>query len=300
MIRPLRLADVAALLLFLGKSPVNEARARGRLGNGGWELSAALPALKGCLVASDARVSYVCIERGVIQGLACLRSCCGPHAWEVERLLLSPGHEERGLDLLERLGSADEEIGRVFLRLLSDSGIIDAARQAGFSEYLTEILYRLDPGRRVAGASPEAMRPKTRTDDYGLFRLYSALVPLQVRTVEGMTFEEWRRNKDRGSAGEYVLGEGGEPTAWIRIRRDGRVGQFDMLADSGSSDVEMIVDQAQSKLSRSRSVYCLVSEFQTHQYILEERGFRRVAEFRCLSKDLLARVREPHLMPLSA
>jgi hypothetical protein len=300
MIRPLRLADVAALLLFLGKSPVNEARARGRLGDGGWDLSAAVPALKGCLVARDAHISYVCLQQGAIQGLACLQSCCGPHAWEVERLLLAPGQEECGLDLLERLGSADEEIGRVFLRLPSDSGVVDAARQAGFSEYLTEILYRLDPERRVAGGSPRAMRPKTRTDVYMLFRLYSALVPLKVRTVEGMTFEEWCRNRDRGPAGEYVLGEGGEPTAWIRIRRDGRVGQFDMLADSQSSDVDMIVDHALSVLSRSRPVYCLVSEFQTHQHILEERGFRRVAEFRCLSKDLLARVHEPQLMPLSA
>ncbi len=301
MIRPLRLADVAALLLFLGKSPVNEARARGRLGDKGWELAAAGPALKDCLVARDSHLSYVCARGGSIQGLTCLQSCCGPLSWEVERLLLAPGYEECGFDLLEQLGGATEEMGRVFLRLSSGSAVIDAAKQAGFSEYLTEVLYRLDGDRRVAKGSPTAMRPKTGTDDYNLFRLYSSLVPLKVRSVGGMTFEEWRGNRDRGEVREYVLGDGDDLRAWMRIRRDGRAGQFDMLVDSGSSDIGLLVDHALAGLRRSRPIYCLVPEFQMHQqHTLEERGFRQVAEFRCLSKELMARVCEPQLVPMSA
>jgi hypothetical protein len=34
--------------------------------------------------------------------------------------------------------------------------------------------------------------------------------------------------------------------------------------------------------------------------ILEERGFRQVAEYCCLSKQLMVRVHEPQLVPLSA
>jgi hypothetical protein len=48
-------------------------------------------------------------------------------------------------------------------------------------------------------------------------------------------------------------------------------------------------------------VYCLVPESQVQQpHALEERGFRRVGEYRCLSKELMARVRKPQLVPLSA
>jgi hypothetical protein len=48
-------------------------------------------------------------------------------------------------------------------------------------------------------------------------------------------------------------------------------------------------------------VYCLVPEFEMQQQqVLKERGFRQVAEFSCLSKQYVARVREPQLVPLSA
>ena len=301
MIRPLRLADVAALLLFLGRSPANEARARGRLGDEGWELAAAVPAIKDCLVDRDSHLSYVCVRGGAIDGLACLQGCCGPHAWEMERLLVAPGHEECVRDLLERLGCATEEIGRVFLRLSAGSAVIDAAKQAGFTEYLTEARYRLDVGRRVGKTRSTAVRPKTQVDDHSVFRLYSSLVPLKVRTVGGMTFEEWNLNRDRGEVREYVLGDGGDVRAWMRVRRDGSAGQFDMLVDAGSEDVGLLLDHALSVLSRSRPVYCLVPEFGAQQQrALEERGFRYEAEFRCLIKEMVARVHEPQLVPLSA
>ncbi len=300
MIRPLRLADVAALLLFLGKSPVNEARARGRLGDKSWGLAAAAPVLQGCLVTHDAHLSYVSVSGGLIRGLACLQSCRGPLAWEMEFLLLTPGHESCSLDLLEGLGSASEEIGRVFLRLSSGSGVLDAARRAGFSEYATETLYRLEADRRAPKVSQAVLRPKTGADDHSLFRLYNACVPVKIRSMAGMTLEEWRGNRDRGPVREYVRGSGGELTAWLRVRRDGRAGQFDMLLAPGSSDTGLLVEHALSLLSRSRPVYCLVPEFQEQQLALEERGFRRVAEYRCLSKELMARVRKPQLVPLSA
>jgi len=301
MIRPLRLADVAALLLFLGRSPVNEAKARGRLGDRSWGLAAAAPVLQGCLATHDAHLSYVCVSGGLIRGLACLQGCRGPHAWEMELLLLAPGKESCSLDLLEGLGGESEEIGRVFLRLKAGSGVRDAAKRAGFVEYATEGLYRLEADRRAPEGPHAELRPKTGADDHNLFRLYNACVPVKVRSMAGMTLEEWRGNRDRGPAREYVRDEGGEVTAWVRVRRDGRAGQFDMLAAPGSGDIGPVIDSALSLLRRSSPVYCLVPESQIEQPpALEERGFRRVEEYHCLSKELLARVREPQLVPLSA
>lgn len=304
MIRSLRLADVAALLLFLGKSPINEARVRDRLGDKGWELGSVFPLLKGCLVSGDKQRSFVCVHRGLIQGLVCLRSCRGPSAWEVESLLLAPGHEECCLGLLERVGSAGDEIGagRLFLRIESNSRTVDTARQAGFSQHLTEFLYHLGEEPRVEPPEPPVvLRPKLSADEYGLFRLYSATVPLQVRSVEGMTFEEWHQSRDRVAVRELVFGNGGEITAWLRIRPEGMAGQFDIVTDLGSTDLGRLVDYCLSVLSGRNPVYCLAPEFQQQlMLILEERGFRQVAEYCCLSKQLVVRVHEPQLVPLSA
>ncbi|UCG83237.1 MAG: hypothetical protein JSW38_13940 [Dehalococcoidia bacterium] len=304
MIRSLRLADVPALLLFLGKSPVNEARARGRLNDGGRELVTLFPIIKGCLVSQDTEHSYICVRRAAILGLACLQSCRGRSAWELGRLYLAPGHQECSLDLLERLGATGDELGagRIFLRLRADSALVDTARQAGFNQYLTEILYRLGDERRAELPSHSlAVRPKSIEDDYQVFRLYSSVVPLQVRTVEGMTFEEWSQSRDRGEIKELVMVDKGEVKAWLRIRHDGSAGQFDILTDLDSGDIGSLVDYSIAALRGRSPLYCLVSEFQQHyRHVLEERGFRQEAEFSCLSKQLVVRVREPQLVPLSA
>jgi hypothetical protein len=304
MIRSLRLGDVATLLLFLGKSPSDEARVRGRLNDRGWELALLFPLLKDCLVSGDTGRSFVCFQRGAIRGLACLRSCRGPSAWEIERLLLAPGYEGCSLDLLEGLGSADGAAwaGRLFLRLHSSSPVVDTAKQAGFSHYLTEFLYHMGGQKQAEPPEPSvALRPKSSADEYRMFRLYTAAAPLQVRSLEGMTFEEWCQGRDRGAVRELVLEDGGEVTAWLRIRADGKTRQFDIVAGPGSTDVSLLVDYCLAVLSGRSPVYCLVPEFQPQlRSILEEQDFHQVAEYSCLSKELVARVREPQLVPLSA
>ena len=304
MIRSLRLADVPALLLFLGRAPVNEARARCRLNNGGRELVTLFPLLRGCLVSQETQHSYICVRRAAILGLACVQSCRGRSAWELDRLYIAPGQEECSLDLLERLGATGDEIGasRIFLRLRADSALVNTARQAGFNHYLTEALYRLGDERNAGPPSQSlAVRPKSIADDYQVFRLYSSVVPVQVRTVEGMTFEEWSQSRDRGEIKELVIEDKGEVKAYLRIRHDGRAGQFDILTDPGSGDIGSLVDYSMAALRGRSPLYCLVPEFQQHhRHVLEERGFRQEAEFSCLSKQLVARVREPQLVPLSA
>jgi hypothetical protein len=180
--------------------------------------------------------------------------------------------------------------------------VVDTAKQAGFSHYLTEFLYHL--GGQKQAEPPETsivLRPKSSADEYRLFRLYTAAAPLQVRSVEGMTFEEWGQGRDRGAVRELVLEDGGEVTAWLRIRADGKARQFDIVAGPGSTDVSLLVDYCLAVLSGRSPVYCLVPEFQPQlRSILEEQDFHQVAEYFCLSKELVARVREPQLVPVSA
>ncbi len=132
MIRSLHLTDIAVLLLFLGKSPVNEARMRDRLTSKEVELLAAAPLLRGCLISDDKRCSFVCVHQGFIRALVSLRRCRGPGAWMVERLLLSPGREALCFDLLEKLAFAGGKLKaeRLFLRLDSSSLAVEMAKQA--------------------------------------------------------------------------------------------------------------------------------------------------------------------------
>lgn len=304
MIRPLHLTDVAVLLLFLGKSPVNEARARGRLSYKEKASPLAVPALMSGLISRDRRHSLVYAHRGLIRGLVYLRRCGGPSVWEIEHLLLAPGHEKLCVDLLEMLGSARDEIGveRLFLRLDSSSPLVDTARQAGFSHYLTEILYCLE-GTSPSGP-PEllpTLRPRSSADEYKLFRLFTTAVPIQVRSVEGMTFQEWKHSGDRAATKEFVVENRNEISAWLRIRFEGVAGQFDIVTTLETTELGQLVSYCLSILRGRYPIYCLVPEFQPQlQRILKERGFHRVAEYSCLSKQLAVRAREPQLVPIRA
>jgi len=304
MIRSLQLTDIPALLLFLGKAPKNEARTRDRLGGKGIELLAAVPVLKGCLISVDKQHSFVCVRGGFIQGLVCLRSGQGPSAWFIERLLLEPGCEESCIDLLERVGYAGDEIKaeRVFLRLSSSSPAVDMAKQAGFNNYLTELLYRLDEIHQ--SAPPDrllVLRPKLSADEHALFRLYSASAPLQVRSAEGMTLQEWTHSREKDARREMVQENAGEISAWLRIRYGGASGQFEIFAAPGLGDLGSLVDYALTVLKTRRPVYCLVPEYQQQlRRILEERGFYQAEAYSCLSKQLAVRVHEPRWVPLRA
>lgn len=304
MIRSLRLTDIAALLLFLGKSPVDEARTRDRfIGKKGGLLSA-IPLLKGSLIPGDRRCSFVYSDRGLIRGLVCLSRCRGPSVWSIEYLLLAPGHERLCIDLLGRLSFAGAEIRaeRIFLRLDSVSPSVDMAKQAGFNHYLTEFLYCLEEVRQVEPLGLSlVLRPKCSADEHGLFRLYSTATPLQVRSAEGMTLQEWQQGRDRDASSELVFEGGNEISAWLRIRQNRMAGQFDIVTELGPVELGQLVNCSLAMLKGRRPIYCLAPEFQQKlRCVLEEQGFHQVAAYTCMSKQLAVRVHEPQLVPLRA
>ena len=304
MIRVLHLTDTPMLLLFLGSSPVNEARMRDRLTTREVELLAAAPLLRGCLISDDKQCSFVCVNRGFIQALVSLKRCHGPGAWMVERLLLSPGQESLCFDLLERLAFAGGNLKaeRLFLRLDSSSPAVDVAKQAGFNHYLTEYLYCLKERQGNEPAESRlTLRPKSSADEHALFRLYSTAAPLQVRCAEGMTLQEWSQSRDRDATKELVLGKGGEISAWLRIRMGRTAARFEIIGELGAQELGELVDYSLAALRGRHPVYCLISEFQQQlRQILEERSFYQAAAYSCLSKQLAVRVHEPQLVPLRA
>ena len=304
MIRVLHLTDTPLLLLFLGRSPVNEARMRDSLASKEVELLAAAPLLRGCLISDNKQCSFICVHRGFIQALVSLRRCRGPGAWMVERLLMSPGQEALCFDLLERLAFAGGKLKaeRLFLRLDSSSPAVEMAKQAGFNQYLIEYLYCLEESRQTKPTESQLiLRPKSSADEHGLFRLYSAAAPHQVRCAEGMTLQEWSQSRDRDATRELVLEKGGEISAWLRIRMGRTAGRFEIVGELGAEELGELVDYSLSALKGRHPIYCLMPEYQQQlRRILEERGFYRAMAYSCLSKQLAVRVHEPQLMPLQA
>lgn len=248
--------------------------------------------------------SLVHADDGVVRGLVCLRSCRGPVAWEIERLLLARGHEECGVGLLGMPGSAGDALkaGWFYLRLDSTSQVVGMARQAGFSQYLTEYLYRLEKGPRP-GLSPSGIgvRPKQVADEQAVFRMYSAAVPLNVRRVDGMTFEEWREKREGCAFREFVVEEKGETAGWLRLRFGKSSGEFHLMTAREEASLDEMVGWTLSQFGGGRAIHCLVAEFQPRlRRLLEERGFRQVGEYSCLSRQMVVPVREPQLVPLGA
>ena len=302
MIRSLNPTDLAVLLLFLGKSPINEAKTRDRFNRKGDGFLSQIPIVASCLIPQDGRHILGYSRHGLIQGLVALRRRSGPGKWEIDHLLLTNDYEEYGVDLLERLGTARQDIGleQLFLRVDSNSPLVDMAKQSGFGHYLSETIYQVDQVAPSTVTSDElGLIQRVKEDDYALFRLYSAVLPVKTRSVEGMTFQEWVESKEKGAWKEYIVRQEGDISVWIKIRSNKLAGQFEIITLPQSTDSSRLVDFCISELNGRSPAYCLVSDYQEQlRQIMEERSFKQVAEYCCFSKQFKQRIREPKLVPM--
>lgn len=298
MIRSLRFTDLPALIMFLAKRPRDEARPwRPRAGEGVWGL---FSLFRDLFSTGKGRHILVWVNQGRLRGLVSSGCRGGPRAWEVD-LLQAPGDLEMCLELLQRMGQAASQLGveKLFLRLPTASPLTDLVKQAGFRQYVVESRYRLQGTLAWGMAAPQGLRPVLPSDEYSLFRLFTARVPAQVREAEGLTFEEWKEARERCRRELVSYGEGGV-LSWLRLIEGRRFGEFGALAGR-DEEADSLVRQAVGLLGGRRPVFCLARDFQTALRIaLEESGFEQVAEFSCLVMQLAARIREPRLVPLQA
>ena len=245
-----------------------------------------------------------------LRGLASARDRCSSQAWEVDRLLVRDQDGDCCLSLLEHVSlvGGEHAVQKVFLRLPDTSLLLGAAGEAGFLPYVTERLYWLEKGvggvesGSPGGESPPAvLRRRTQAaDEYRLFELYEKCVPTLVRRVEGVTFAQWKANKDRSTGQEWVFEKDGVLIGWIAFRSDRDRGQFEVITAS-DEDLERIVEYGLACLSGCRHLYCLVPEFEhTLCRLLELRGFSQMSKYSALAKDLMVRVEEPCFMPVRA
>jgi hypothetical protein len=298
VIRALLPFDAAAVLYFYSKGPVNEAKPRDRLGKGQRGRPSFFPSPLG-----RRRYSLGFFHRGLIYGLASARSCSDLGAWEIDQLISSEGRHELCLNLLERLSQAlgQLRVERLFLSLPAKSPLLVLATRAGFRHYLDESLFRFQKAKMALLAPPYILRPKSEDDEYQLFQLYNAVVPMSVRIVEGPTFQQWRQARERMSKGELVYEKDGHLGAWLRIRMDKGSGQFEILAQLDEPELGHLIQWSLALLDEQWPIFCLSADFQGQlQRLLTEQGFEQVAQYSRLVKQLTAPVHELEFVPSQA
>jgi len=306
MIRPLYPTDLLLLLISYRRMLPNQALTRDSLG----QRSPLSPQafLEHWLPLGGRRHTWVCLERGHIRGLVSIRSCAGPTAWQIDYL---QADEEHCLALLDRASAVAAERGvrKLFLRLLSDSPLIDGARRAGFSSYATDCIYRYcgAAGQRSDEApGPYHFRPKASGDEHLLFALYNVALPPPVRTAEGMTLAEWQETRDRGfwleQRREFVLEKQDSAVAWLRVSAAGGAGSFEIIFHQLEEDaLEWLVNYGLSRLDGKSAIVCVAYVFQEPlPRLLERLEFEKIAQSTKLVKELAIRIKEPSFMPVQA
>ena len=309
VVRHLRPTDLVALAAFETRDFPNQARTRDHLDRDHRRPLTIATVLEQWLAAEDRQTLVVASGLG-IRGLVSVRNRAGRSAWEVDWLVLDQeGDEERfALALLKGLTeeAVKARVQRIFLRLPVRSDLMAVAPRAGFVPYCTETLLRGDPSyRQLPSGSSVELRPRKKGDETGIFRLYHTAVPPQVRSVEGMTLDEWSATRDVPfwQQREYVWSQEDRVRAWLQINRGSGCGQLCLLLhpeDTGRLDE--IVCAATARLRTKQPVQALVPHFQPEllSLLTQVWGFEAGAEYQLLARQLAVRVPEPRLVPARA
>lgn len=309
MIRAVRPIDVMALRAFLGRAGAGEVTTHT------WPKvqpeSGHLPllgVLGQALAQGSRRGMWVALADSRLVGYVVARARCDGLVWDVEHL-----HASEPLAVVELLEhvcgqAADAQALRVFLDVPADSSGVDLARRAGFGRYAASSLLRLVPPFTVDKASIFAARPRLRADEQGLFQLYNAAVPAQVRAAEAMTYEEWsalhhgaKKWKPSlvGDRHQYVWELGTGLAGWMEVVY-GQKSQFleFMIHPQYESMLDRLVGYGLTQVSEKAAVYTTARDYQPAlDAALRRAGFAPAGDVEILVRQLVARVPEPSLMP---
>ncbi len=246
--------------------------------------------------------AWICTSGVRVRGVASARRCAGSSAWVVDHLALgTAGSEENAAELLERCAAYAGSRGaqRLFLRTPEDWHMLETGRRCGFLPYTQATLHALAGRTPLIGVEATGgVRPRLPGDDLGLFRLYNGCTPAEVRSAEGMTLQEWQDVQEPvgRSTREFVLEDGAEVAAWIRLDRyRGRTRVQATLAPEWEGDSRSLVAFILGE-TRNRPVLWEVPDYQSGMRMLLERvGLEPVASYRVMVKPLAVRVQGPAL-----
>jgi hypothetical protein len=255
----------------------------------------------------------VCVADGRICGLAVAWPRAGKLAWDVRDLFVAEDDHMIGVELLEQatVEAARRGARRVFLATTADGEMARLARQGGFVQYTSEVLFAIKLASPIADGNPRPARPRLRQDTLALFQLYNAAVPCKVRFAEAMTMDEWV-SLDRGSRPwaprlsgnnlHCVWDEQGGLAGWLQLMFGSRSQHMSLLVHpSHSGETEEMVRYSLGQVSHKVPVYVSAREYQPELIsALETMGFWRAAEYMVFAREMTARVPSRAFVPARA
>ncbi len=279
--------DLVALIAHDGRVYPNEAKTWDRMGTGNGGPHPLGTALEQWLSFATGKHTWVSVRGATIRGLVSARRRAKRTAWEVDCLINADEDLSVARSLLERMvaGAAKEGAERIFLRLPADSPMAEVARSVSFFAYAHETLYKADvpPPAQDPGLP---LRLASKADAFGLYQLYSAVTPANVRAIEGATFRDWQAAREPwgGNPSDLVLEEDGIITGWLRLLC-GNENRFSMLIHPQRRDAEAFLDTALARLRGSRPVLCLApSRGDSLSRPLRARAFAPVEDYVMMAK----------------
>jgi hypothetical protein len=286
--------DLVALITHDGRVYPNEAKTWDRMGSANGGPHPLGTALEQWLSFATGKHTWVSVHGATIRGLISARQRAKRTAWEVDCLINADEDRSVARSLLERMaaGVAKEGAERIFLRLAAESPLVEIARSVSFFAYAQETLYRADePAPTVDPGLP--LRPASKADAFGMYQLYSAVTPANVRAIEGATFRDWQAAREPwgGNPSDLVLEEGGIINGWLRLLRASE-SRFSMLIHPQRRDAEAFLEAALARLKGSRPILCLTpSRGDSLSRLLRALAFSPVEDYVMMAKRT-ARVTE--------
>jgi hypothetical protein len=286
--------DLVALIAHDGRVYPNEAHTWDRMASGGSGPHPLETALEQWLSFATGKHTWVSVRGATIRGLVSARRRAKRSAWEVDCLINADADDSVALSLLERMtvGVGKQGAERAFLRLGAESALTEIARGAGFFVYARQELFR---AQAIEATPPPnlPLRRATKSDGFGIYQLYNAATPANVRAIEGATYKEWLAGREpwSGRKSDLVREEDGLITAWIRFQR-GNESRFSLLARP-EVDVEPLLRAALSRLGGADTLACLVPDHdQRLAARLGDAGFRPSGCFSAMARRLTRPLRE--------
>ena len=290
-IRKVRPTDLLALLSTERMAYQNEAYPWERIGARDRGPRPLESAVEQWLSFATGRHTWVRVSRQTLQGMAAVRKRGRGAVWEVDCLFAPDGEVAQAL--LERVGESAAQFGveKVFLRLAVESDALEAARKAGLMPYAHERLWHC---QRVTARSESAgysLRQRTPADDFGIFRLYCEVAPVEMRQIEAVTLREWIGARDARMgmrSRQMVLEREGRIMAWVlSSNADGGMCLTMLVHPEVENGVGEILEAAVGVRKGRRDISCLLPEYATAVIsVLAGSGFKPGMEYVALGRRL--------------
>ena len=196
---------------------------------------------------------------------------------------------------------------RLFAQVSGENGVEEVFRQAGFSAYAREDVYRLTDWPANLTKS-NALRHQRARDGWTLLRLYAQFTPRPVQIAEGMLSPEGQGGKmgdwwDQSGGSGYILEVDSELVGAVRVRRGSAAHWLRFwLHPQAQEQSEKLVRGALSLLwaAPRHPIYCSVREYESGlRNDLEAAGFQYLLTRSLLVKHTTVRAKESllKLMP---